>query len=283
MNASEKTKAVSLAERFLIELNCHGHSFQRTVMRTIVEQNIGWDAVPWEFPVQVSGRDSRIDFILARRREFPSDPRYLLICEAKRVNPALGDWCFAGAPDRHHAFSTGCYVETICRGRGTETQLHRLCEPEHVYEIGIELKTNREGDPVGGSGRGAIEEAASQVLRGMNGLIDFMQSEPETWEREQEIRLLPVIITTAQLWTTDADLANADLRSGNLPPDGFSIEPQEQIWLHYPQSPSLRPSSLPAEKARNLADALFHRFVRRIAVVSVEGIEGFLKAGMWRA
>ena len=282
MRTSEKEKEDSLAARFLCELNCHGHSFQRTMLRAIVKHNTGWDAMPSEFPVQVSGRDSRIDFMLRRRVAFPSDPRYLLVCETKRVNPALGDWCFAGAPDREHAFSKACYVETIRQGRSMETQLHRLCEAEHVYEIGIELKTNRKGDPVGKDGRKAIEEAACQVLRGMNGLIDFMQSEPEIWKREQEIRFVPVIITTAQLWTTDADLGSADLQSGNLSMEGFSVERRNQLWLHYPQSLSLRPSSLPAEKARNIVDALFHRFVRRIAVVSVPGVEDFLNAGMWR-
>ncbi len=271
-----------LPKRFLDELNCHGHSFQRTMLRTIVEYNIGWDAIPWEFPVQVSGRDGRIDFIIWRRGGFESDPRYLLVCETKRVNPALGDWCFAGVPDRDHRFSKGCYVETIRPGQPMETQLNRLCEPEHVYEIGIELKTNRKGDPVWKSGRGAIEEAANQVLRGMNGLIDFMQSEPEIWKHEQEIRLVPVIITTAKLWTTDADLGSADPESGNLSKEGFSVEQRNQLWLHYPQSPSLRPSSLPAEKARKLADVLFHRFVRRIAVVSVPGIKDFLTDGMWQ-
>lgn len=274
-----------LAERLRSELNRHGHGFHRALLDEVARLGVTrsgwWREGPSEFPVRVNGQDARIDFILGRVEPF-SKAHYWLICEAKRVNPSLGDWCFAGIPNSRHPLSGACYAETIKRGQPTITNLHRLADSDRIYEIGIELKTDRKGEPVGGSGRGAIEDAAGQVIRGMNGFIEFMQSAPDaSWQRAETIRLVPVVFTTAQLYATQVALKDADLATGNLPPGGLSLKTTDWLWLHYPQSPGLRHSSHPAEATRSLEDALYHQFVRRVAIVSVAGIENFLSQGIW--
>jgi hypothetical protein len=84
------------------------------------------------------------------------------------------------------------------------TELRGAAEP--VFHIALEVKTGQKGDP-GGSGRGAVEEAATPVLRSQNGFATFLARNPEFFDRARFdqpdkrglISLLPVIFTTAEL------------------------------------------------------------------------------------
>jgi hypothetical protein len=46
-----------------------------------------------EFPVNVNGADTRIDFVLHAKSAWGHHSTYL-VCECKRPNPALGEWAF---------------------------------------------------------------------------------------------------------------------------------------------------------------------------------------------
>jgi hypothetical protein len=47
-----------------------------------------------------------------------------------------------------------------------------LSPSQNNYHFAVEAKTKNKGDEAG-SGKGQIEEAAGQLCRGLNGLIDF--------------------------------------------------------------------------------------------------------------
>ena len=90
-------------------LNTHGYSYQYAVLEEGRRLNAARKS-PWifevaEFPVNASGRDTQVDFILRH-----CDKPIYLIAECKRANPALADWCFAKAPYVGHNWTHDPYV-----------------------------------------------------------------------------------------------------------------------------------------------------------------------------
>jgi hypothetical protein len=98
---------------------------------------------------------------------------------------------------------------------------------------------------------------------------------------------VPVIVTTAELWTTETDLAGAELESGMLDKQLGGVERRDWLWFQYHQSPGLRHraktyfDSLGAPESREgLAPVLDEEFARAIAIVSPGGIESFVRSGL---
>jgi len=93
-----------LSEAFGKVLNSQGHAFQHSVIRAAEElyreSRSRWIFEVAELPVNLHGKDTRIDIIMRKQ-----DTRIYLIGECKRANPALSNWCFARAP----------YVRRNCR------------------------------------------------------------------------------------------------------------------------------------------------------------------------
>jgi hypothetical protein len=130
------------------------------------------------------------------------------------------------------------------------------------------------GDPES-KGRGEVDDAATQVLRGVNGLI-------ETFARSNvaagaEKFLIPVVFTTANLWATATDLSAADLMNGNLRQDQVGLLPKLWIAYQFPTSESIkhqvaRRSQLDPDLARTLGK----EYVRTVQFVGPAALAGFL-------
>src|SRR5262249_31435894 len=146
---------------------------------------------------------------------------------------------------------------------------------QNAYHIALEVRTEEKGDSAG-TGRGAIEEAATQICRGLNGFVRFIARSPQVLGKHKGADFLPVIFTTARLWTTDADLSLADVNNGNidLTKSGF----QEQSWvvLQYHMSPGLKHAFLPKEQPTELSDLMETEFIRTIPIVNSSAIASFL-------
>ena len=155
-------------------------------------------------------------------------------------------------------------------------------EATHVYQVGLTVKSNQTGDKAG-KNTDAIEDAAGQVCKGLNGLIEFFHSQREKLPQGEKLFFLPVIFTTATLWTTDVDLASASIDKGEFEPGSVALKETSWIWYQYNLSPALK-HTLPTdgEDSRNpfdLSSALEQEFTRSIAIVSVKGIQEFLHHG----
>ena len=80
-----------------------GYGFQYAVLKAAqaaTQIDSKWRFEVAEFPVQVQGVNTKIDFVLQHggtSRHNPPQPCYLL-AECKRANPALSNWCFVRAP-----------------------------------------------------------------------------------------------------------------------------------------------------------------------------------------
>ncbi len=167
-------------------LNRHGYGFQYSVLKKIQElhQNsksrFAFEAA--EFPVEVQGYDTRIDFILQKNLRKPySTDALLLLAECKRANPALSNWCFVKAPYTHRnrwGNQEKIIIEGLYKTGNTPTESIESFSNENfvsldAYHIGFEVRSGLKGNSSGETG-GAIEKAASQISRGLNGFIKTM-------------------------------------------------------------------------------------------------------------
>ena len=262
-------------------LDTHGYSFQYAVIRRAEElcaqQRSKWVFEAAEFPVTGShSQDARADFIL---RAF--DQSVYLVAECKRANPALSNWCFIRAPytRRNAAEDDLVFQEVPYRlAMVRSPQVITLASGESCH-VGLELRSSEKGDANGRVGQ-AIEDAAAQVLRGSNGLIDHIFGGGWAPQEPGSTVFVPAIFTTAQLWIVEGDMAEADLRTGKLPTEWGSIRPTKWLWFNYNQSRSLRHHLGLAENNSNLAIAVLAEYTRSIAIIGPDGVDVFLRGNL---
>ncbi|MEK6804648.1 MAG: hypothetical protein AABZ34_18600 [Nitrospirota bacterium] len=273
----------TVAKWFKEELDKNGYSFQDAIARAASQVGFGsmtyWE--PWipELPVEVQGAHTRIDFIFTN----PSGSVYL-VCECKRSNPALSNWCFAQTWFKSSNSLFGkVYAESITDvGQGVlRSQIKEFASAENLYQIAVEVKSEQKGDSES-DGRGQIEKAATQVCRHLNGLVNFLYTHTVLMRGRQQAAFVPVILTTANLWTTEIDLSSADIQSGKLNLEELPVHEAESLWYQYHQSPGLKHSCPVNYTAEKIDDILFYESVRPIAVVTPRGLERFLQSRMWR-
>jgi hypothetical protein len=275
-------------------LNTHGFSFQYAVLKTaniiFGEKKSPWAFEVSEFPVTVKDIPTHIDFILRNKNE----PFYL-IGECKRANPALSNWCFVKAPYVSRKISSG---ERIVRevisfdpnviGGKPKIGLDWIERSKDVYRLAFEVKSEDKGD--GKYGRGQINEATTQVLRGLNGLINFFINHYiETNQLPlgryannlHRVAFMPVIFTTAKLWVSDVDLSLADLETGKIDFSAIKMHPKEWLFYHHSQSPNIKHSFGSFKGSKELSDVLYLDYTRTISIVNSSGIQSFLCDNFW--
>lgn len=260
-------------------LDSHGYSFQYAVLRAfeelVKEKHVDWHFEVAEFPVENRGADTRIDFIISQTYS-----RFILVCECKRANPALRDWVFLKTPYRTpEAYKDrSLSIEYMTRDDGAPafTTIHSYEQALNVYDLAVELRGHAKGD-AGGRGRGAIEEACTQLIRGVQGYFNFratMASKQKTTERRF---VFPVVFTTAALWEGAPPLHMADLRTGELP-ETPAITRQPWVWYQFPVSPGLRNMIGQFDAPETAGAALREIYTRSVAIVNPENLGGFLEA-----
>ena len=270
----------TVASGFLKALNRHGYGFQYSVLRLAEDlfhkQLSPWDYVAPEFPVEVQHNGTRIDFILRHKSGFLH-----LLAECKRVNPALSNWCFAKSPyppGIARAFNP--FVETVIIENGARTCIRELEPTDNIFHLALEVRGPNKGDPCG-QGRGAIEEAATQVCRELNGFIEFTTKFPKAFRDPRGVCFMPVIFTTARLWTSNVDLGAANLEQGTFDLSDLKVEEKPWLFYHYHQSPGLKHSISPTSQHTDIGEILYDEYVRTIAIVSPSGIPNFLGSNIW--
>ncbi len=266
---------------FLNTLNRHGYAFQYAVLcaaKRLYEQNRSdFYFEVSEFPVRVQGVPTRIDFVL-RHREKP----LRLVCECKRANPAVSNWCFVRAPFvRRDSAGDRVLVEhaRVTEESQVEVGAFPSNRSDRTYHVGFEVKSQTKGDPSGS--KSGIEDAATQVCRGMNGLIDYLLRDFTPLQNQAAMRFVPVIFTTANLWVSDTNLQRTDLTTGELASEYVNLTRTDWLWYQYHTSPGIKYESDSRLAAGELGDALDREFVRSIAVVTADGIRNFLRWAMW--
>jgi len=211
-------------DAFNATLASHGYALPQAILlaasaaRSEDTEGFGstWEFEPTEFPVSVQGYDSRVDFIL-RNRSLAA----FLVAECKRSNPAFNDWCFCrfrfvrpGHKDRYYAEKVSS--DDTGRHLGSSVAELRDLREDEAFHMGFEVKGKAKGDS--GGDPHLIEKAMTQACRGLNGLVEHFAREPQTLSPLRAAVILPVVFTTATLWTSDFELHAADLATGEPPP-----------------------------------------------------------------
>ena len=135
--------------------------------------------------------------------------------------------------------------------------------------------------------RGAIEDAATQVTRGLNGLIEYFGRHRRYVPENYPVKFIPAIFTTARVWSSDVDLTRTDAALGQVDLGDAQVKQVPWLWLQYHVSPGLQHSV-----DRNFSDddragrpdlgrLLELEFARTIAVVGSGGIDAFLASQLW--
>jgi hypothetical protein len=276
---------------FEAALNRQGHPFQYAVIRRAhqlnEERRSPWVFEASEFPVEVQSYHTRIDFVLSKWSEATKGPFRYLVAECKRANPSLCNWLFVRAPYvRRGGVPRDILVESVRReGNALIASLCRLDGSESIYHVAVEVKGGAKGD-AGGTGRGAIEEAATQVIRDVHGLIECFSKNQRYVAENYPISFIPVIFTTAKIWATDIDIAS-DVITGHVALGSDDVVEKPWLWLQYHVSPGLQhtidrqvPKDEPFSRA-TLGDLLELEYARTIAVVGSGGIDAFLASQRW--
>jgi hypothetical protein len=141
--------------------------------------------------------------------------------------------------------------------------------------VGFEVKSQAKGDSAGN--KTGIEDAATQVCRGMNGLIEFYLRDVGLLAEVGLVRLVPVIFTTARLWISEANLQATDIQTGELSGEQGNLESTDWIWYQYHVSPGIKHERENPRISLELGEALDREFVRSVAIVTPAGIRQFLK------
>jgi hypothetical protein len=276
---------------FQAALNRQGHPFQYAVIRRAdqlhTEGRSKWVFEASEFPVEVQSYHTRIDFVLSQWSQPGRGPFRFLVAECKRANPSLHDWLFARAPYvRRDGVPRDILVESLRRERQSLTaSLTHLDTSKDIYHVAVEVKGTAKGD-ASGTGRGAIEEAATQVIRGVNGLIECFSKNQRYITEFLTTSFIPVIFTTARISATDADIAS-DITTGHVALGRDDVIEKPWLWLHYHVSPGLQ-HTVDREVPENetftratLGELLELEYARTIAVVGPDGLDDFLASSHW--
>jgi hypothetical protein len=269
----------NIAAAFRRRLNSHGYAFQQAVLRHINLLSVGepltqirFEAA--EFPIELNGKHSHVDFILRFGEHY-------LVAECKRADPAVAVWCFAETPYVRPGRGVGGPVfsaPTIFSEATIDDMPHVIRTERPVYQIAAELRTGEKGDGVFSSGRAAIDDAVTQVSRSAGGWIERLVAEKNRLLRSTPTLIVPVVFTTAKLFTTDADLASADIKTGDLAE--LSVKPVTWLWFQAHLTRDLLPKQLRPNPVHDLGtpgDLLLTRHTRSVAIVNVDGIHPFLE------
>jgi hypothetical protein len=269
-------------EAFANVLNRHGYGFQFRIVKELHDLNFEKQSAflfqTVEFPVEVQGSGTRIDFILKKRGEIPA-PFYIL-AECKRANPALSDWCFVKAPYTNRKFwgqTEPVYIERIAidGSRSAAFAIPRFYS-ETVHHIGLEVRSAAKGDKDGESGQ-AIETAASQILRGLNGYVQTIFKNPQILGSHRTANLLPVIFTTARVWSSDVDLSKANLDTGKVDLKEVGLKRVPFVFYQYHLSPGIKHGYSPQARPAEISDLIATEYIRTVPIVSWDGIGEFMK------
>jgi hypothetical protein len=267
-----------------ILLKKHGYGFQYRVLKLVCDlanmKESRWIFEASEFPVEVQGERTKIDFILRL-----NNTRIYIVAECKRADPKFSNWCFVKAPyvrlnQKTEEFFVDRvrYEKTLANCRVTQDRLP-FCIQGNAFHIGLVVKSKEKGE-LGKSERDVIEQAVTQVCRGVNGLIDLGGKRLGLiWsgaDNDIGAIFIPVIFTTAKIYSCLSDLSLANLENGNLDVSETELEEEKFIYYQYHLSPGIKHSIQTEQMGKRFSDILAYEYIRTIPIVTATGINDFL-------
>ena len=278
-------------------LNQHGYSFQNAIARKIREmsydEDLGkrsfFEVIGIEMPV-TADRNTHIDIVGWHSNNYGlGKTRYYLVGECKKSDPGYAAWCFAKTPitwaDHYQSLIQFDLVEGAGGDRYFRGQTEQRATDLPIMNLGVALTIRESNNSKPKGDREAINEAVNQVLRGVGGFINYITSAQHTaieLQKDEAHVVVPVVFTTAQIYTTDSNIALADLSTGKLSKGSIEAKKADWIWYNYNRSTQLSHGLKMVGKAAPGESDLFREFTRTIAIVGPSGLESFLRYNFHR-
>src|SRR6266542_1012568 len=198
----------------------------------------GWYVDATEVPVHLQdGKETRIDLVLRHGPALRSPWRGVLEC--KRSARGYKRWVFFGQTDRSRGPSGRIYYVELAQlngmwdQKGEPPMSHRVDSSNAsaecpVFDYGVEARIDRPGSGKRASATDAIEDAFQQVTLGQAGLAIRLRR-----AHELNFRLLPVVVTTAELMSAYFSTDKVSLDRGMIEPKDLKLEPRQWLAVNY--------------------------------------------------
>lgn len=223
-------------------LNVAGAFFQRKVAGEF--RRSGWGVLAEEYPVTypqsgpLSERQSgAMDIWVAILGSFEGrlgKPGLLCQLECKKADPGFTDWVFFRKHGDNLRFRHLTFIREgdAAQAGGlfvAEGNLHTLCDD------GRELKGDYRGKDRTRSTTSRIQDAARQAALATLSTATTLRNKPQPpLDRIRFIHLVPVVITTANLFLCEFDLGDVQQVTGQLPPKAAKYQPVDYVVYDYP-------------------------------------------------
>jgi len=265
-------------------LKKHGYGFQYSVLKLahelVQKKQSSWIFEVSEFPVEVQGERTKVDFILRLK-----NTRIYIVAECKRADPKFSNWCFVKAPYvRRNQKTEEFFVDRVRHEklflscRVSQDKLS-VCIQGKAFHVGFVVKTKTKGEG-GKPERDAIEQAATQVCSGVNGIINLGGKRfglvSSGAINDPGAIFIPVIFTTAKLYSCQSDLSLANLENGNLDILNEDLTEEKFIYYQYHLSPGIKHSVQTEQTGQRFSEILAYEYIRTIPIVTAKGIKDFL-------
>jgi hypothetical protein len=272
-------------------LNVEGIFFQHRVAD--IFRRAGWTVAAEEYPVAFPpgnwptvGKEGRLDIRVEKR--FP-ERRIVLAVECKKADPDFKDWVFF--PKGHdESIKSAQIIRKEKDGVATTATGHGRWEITTAI-VGIdtgptcqdarELKAEHGKTNSWKSATERIEKACYQAVQATQALVTEIgrrqglllnnQMEPEV-----TTAVMPMVVTTANLFLCHFDAKNVSLQTGEIDRALVSYEAVNLIILEYPlpvhlQMQPMEPLKVPPEDVNTFAK-------KHVFIITGSGLETFLQS-----
>ena len=265
----------ALFELLFNGLNEQGYLFQERCCDILrrAERHTEWVVKGYDYPVSLKDRETKVDIVLERQSN-PGDPVLFAVVKCKRADPDYEHWLFGapGLPSGHFVCSLTTLEQTAQIPRSfPRVRVSRLQFQIDTYgaENWTEVKKRPRATGKIPSSQ-TIEDAFHQVLTGVGGLVHDRFINP--WRPDPfEVSVIPIVITTANLYVAHYDIRDVEERTGKIARDKVLFGPKGQdpeqkgwVFVDYSVGDSLTSSEMLDQPKQ-----------RSIFVVNAEYIQSF--------
>jgi hypothetical protein len=269
-------------------LNEQGFLFQHRIIEELATLNThsgprhNWITEAVEVPVSLPNEaETRIDLVL-RHQGSGQSPWYGVV-ECKRLTKDYKRWVFfATSMQRRSPWSGAYYVEhgDLSRtwdNQGQAPMSHRIDQSpapngHEAFEFYLEARIERPGTGKLVSATTAIEDAFQQVTLGQAGLAQRLRL-----TNVLKFRLLPIVVTTAEIMSARYDFSKVSLAHGKIDPNDLSLEARPWVAVNFRINDVVcEYSGLTTNRSQDIGADVTARQVRTIFVVEAGRLHEFL-------
>ena len=243
-----------------------------------------WYVEASEVPVSLpNGDETRVDIVLRHRPKQPDNP-WRVVMECKRAARDYKRWVFFANTKNTNGPSSGNYYTEHARlanswdGQGEPVMSH-FAEPVPasgecpVFDFGVEARMEPPNRDKRASATDAIEDAFRQVTLGQAGLAFKLRRACAL-----TIRLIPLVVTTAELMSAHFDADKISMDRGVIDPKDLTLEPRKWLAVNYRISDVVSQfSGFTGNRTATIAEQLVSRQVRTVFVTQAEHLQPFLE------